>query len=88
MQLWELPAIVASFTHGAGLFGGVVGLLAVLFLVVLAVLWFVLPFAVFGIKGRLDSLITLQRQHNDHVASLRVDLANLRTELERIARPG
>ena len=29
-----------------------------LFLIVSGILWFLLPFAVFGIKGRLDSLVT------------------------------
>ena len=32
------------------------------FLIVLAVLWFLLPFAVFGIKDRLDTLIRQNRQ--------------------------
>ncbi len=39
------------------IFSGVIGLIVILFLVVLAVLWCVLPFAVFGIKDRLDKLI-------------------------------
>lgn len=76
----------ASISSGAGLLGGFVGLFVVVFLVVLGILWFILPFAVFGLKGRLDTLITLQRKQNDHVASLRVDLANLQAELERVAR--
>lgn len=33
------------------------GVLAWLFLIVLAILWIALPFAVFGIKGRLDSIL-------------------------------
>lgn len=33
------------------------GLLLVLFLIILAILWFILPFAIFGIKNRLDLLI-------------------------------
>ena len=78
--------MLASISSGAGMFGGVVGLAVVLFLVVLGILWFVLPFAVFGIKGRLDTLIALQRKQNDHIASLRIDLANLLAELERAAR--
>ena len=32
-------------------------ILIVLFLIVLSILWFLLPFAVFGIKGKLDNLI-------------------------------
>ena len=33
------------------------GALFWLFMVVLAILWIALPFAVFGIKGRLDTII-------------------------------
>lgn len=79
--------MLASISSGAGILGGVVGLFVVLFLVVLGILWFVLPFAIFGGKGRLDSLVALQRQQNDLLASLRVDLADHRARLERLARP-
>ena len=79
--------MLASISNGAGLLGGFVGLFAVIFLVVLGILWFVLPFAVFGLKGRLDALIALQRQQNEHVVSLRAELASLRSELQRVIRP-
>ena len=36
--------------------------IVVLFLVVLGILWIILPFAVFGIKDRLDTLIRQNRQ--------------------------
>lgn len=36
-----------------------------LFLVVLGVLWFLLPFAIFGIKDRLDNLVREQRRSNE-----------------------
>lgn len=36
-------------------------IIGVLFAVLVAILWVLLPFAVFGIKGRLDTLIELQR---------------------------
>lgn len=39
-------------------------LLAVLFGIVLSILWICLPFAVFGVKKRLDELIKLQRDAN------------------------
>lgn len=32
------------------------------FLIILAILWFLLPFAVFGIKGKLDRIIELQEE--------------------------
>ena len=41
---------------------GTVGIVIILFLVVLFILWFLLPFAVFGIKGRLDKLIDQNEQ--------------------------
>ena len=33
-----------------------------IFLVIIGVLWLILPFAVFGIKDRLDQIIKLQRE--------------------------
>jgi len=50
--------------------------LLILFLVVLAVLWFLLPFAVFGIKDRLDVLIRESQKTNELLRSL---LANADT---------
>lgn len=78
--------MLASISNGAGLLGGVVGLFVVIFLVVLAILWFVLPFAVFGIKGRLDTLIALQRHQNHQVTLLQEDLATYRSEFDRVSR--
>lgn len=40
-----------------------------------------LPFAVFGIKGRLDTLISLQRQQTDQIASLRADLLRMQADM-------
>lgn len=39
-------------------------LIVIIFLVVLAVLWFILPFAIFGTKRRLDQLIHEVRETN------------------------
>lgn len=47
----------------ADLFGGI-GVFWILFLGALGVLWFLLPFAVFGIKGRLDAQIAEQERTN------------------------
>lgn len=41
---------------------GETGAILFLFAIILAVLWFLLPFAVFGIKARLDTSIQLQRE--------------------------
>ncbi len=57
-----------------------IGAVIALFLFVLAVLWFILPFAIFGIKGRLDHIARLLQHQNDHIASLRTDLARLEQE--------
>lgn len=48
-----------------------ISFLGVLFLVVLAALWFVLPFAVFGIKERLDHLIYETKNTNEELEKLR-----------------
>ena len=41
---------------------GTFGIVIIIFLFVLFLLWFLLPFAVFGIKGRLDQLIEQNKQ--------------------------
>ena len=43
-----------------GILGALLGVLVLVLVVTLAVLWVMLPFAVFGIKNRLDKLIALQ----------------------------
>ncbi len=40
----------------ASFFSGVFGLAVLAFLVIIGVLWFCLPFAVFGLKGRIDGV--------------------------------
>lgn len=41
---------------------GTFGIVVIIFSIVLFLLWFFLPFAVFGIKGRLDQLIQQNKQ--------------------------
>lgn len=53
-----------TFSDGMGFGAGWLGLVVLIFLVVLMVLWFLLPFAVFGIKRRLDQLLETGRQLN------------------------
>jgi len=43
-----------------------VGIVIIIFIIVLSILWFLLPFAVFGIKRRLDKMI----EQNDEVITL------------------
>ena len=45
-------------------------ILVVLFLIVLAILWFILPFAIFGTKGKLDELIRETRRTNSQLEKL------------------
>lgn len=49
---------------------GGIGLFWVVFLIALGVLWFLLPFAVFGIKARLDTQIVEQERTNQLLVEL------------------
>lgn len=49
---------------GMGAAMGGMGIFIVIFFVVLAILWICLPFAVFGVKDRLDKIIKLLEQQN------------------------
>lgn len=51
-------------------FSGAFGTILILFLFVLAVLWFLIPFAVFGIKDKLNQMIKLQKKANDKLAMI------------------
>jgi len=42
--------------------GGGLGLVIFAFLVILVILWFCLPFAIFGIKPRIDEQTKLMRE--------------------------
>ena len=55
-----------------------IGLVILLFLIVLGVLWFMLPFAVFGTKARLDRLIVELQTVNENLRKLMI------TEVEPI----
>ncbi len=67
---------------GFGLFGFVVAIS----LVVLAVLWFVLPFAVFGTKQRLDRLISSTKAVGEALEGIHCELRELRGELTQSRR--
>ena len=51
----------AEAASGLAAFGSLIFLFGLL----LAVLWILVPFAIFGIKGRLDRLIAEQKRTND-----------------------
>lgn len=60
-----------------GAFGGAL-IFVILFLIVLGILWFLLPFAIFGTKARLDLLIT-------EVRATKHELRELNLALSRVA---
>jgi hypothetical protein len=39
------------------IFSGILGLFLIAFLVLLGILWFILPFAIFGIKNKLNAAL-------------------------------
>jgi hypothetical protein len=64
-----------------GMFSGVLGLIVFLFLFVLAVLWFFLPFAIFGTKDKLAALIEESKKTNVELARVVAELAATRAEM-------
>jgi hypothetical protein len=48
--------------------------IAVTFLLILAILWFCLPFAVFGTQPRLDELITQAKETNRLLTEIREEM--------------
>ncbi|MDH5517412.1 MAG: hypothetical protein OEY36_06295 [Gammaproteobacteria bacterium] len=57
--------------------GGGFGLVVILFLFILAILWFLLPFAIFGTKDKLTELIQESQKTNEQLAALRDQLASI-----------
>ena len=54
---------------------GGVGIVIILFIVILSILWFFLPFAVFGIKKRLDRMV----EQNSEIITL-LQMRNTKSE--------
>ncbi|QDW66725.1 hypothetical protein [Luteimonas granuli] len=65
----------------ADLLGGGFGLIIILFLFVLALLWFLLPFAIFGTKDKLAAIIEESKRTNAELGRIAAELAATRTEL-------
>lgn len=59
---------------------GVVGVVVFLFLLVLAVLWFLLPFAIFGTKDRLKLILDELKKINTELLKINAELAARRSE--------
>ena len=54
---------------------GGIYLFVIIFLFILAVLWFFLPFAIFGTKDKLNELIRETRKTNEEIAKLREEIS-------------
>lgn len=61
---------------------GGLSILWILFLLILGILWFLLPFAIFGTKDRLRDLIEENRRSNQELAAIRKQLAELQQTLK------
>lgn len=61
---------------------GSLSIIWILFLVVLGILWFLLPFAIFGTKDRLRDLIEENRRSNQELAAIRKQLGELQQALK------
>lgn len=57
-------------SNPAAMLGGVFGLFVILFLLVLGILWFIFPFAVFGVKPLLRQIIAEQKRTNETLARI------------------
>lgn len=55
-----------------------VGIVILIFIIALSILWFLLPFAVFGIKRRLDRMIA----QNDEIIIL-LQMRNNKSEIRK-----
>lgn len=63
--------------------GGAVLFILIVLGILITILWIILPFAVFGIKNRLDSIILLLKEQNKSVGSGELDKASLTYETVR-----
>lgn len=71
----------------SGMFNGVLGLVVLGFLVILAVLWFLLPFAIFGTKDKLAALIAESQRTNEALARIASELSAARAQIARTSLP-
>jgi len=71
--------LAAGFNFGCGesaspmdylLGSGILYMLVIIFLIVLAILWFILPFAIFGIKPLLNKLLAELEETNQYLSEL------------------
>lgn len=65
---------------GQELFSGTLGIVIMLVVFLAAILWFFLPFAVFGTKARIDELIQINKKTSVLLESINVEITQLRKE--------
>lgn len=70
---------------GDAMFGGVLGLILFVFLLVLGILWFLLPFAVFGVKPLLQRIVQTNQENADAIRKLTAEVWELRSQGQRRA---
>lgn len=63
--------------------GDLVGMLAFAAIAILAVVWFFVPFAIFGTKARLDDLIDAVEESNKHLGDIKAILT--RDSIDKVA---
>ncbi len=63
---------------GQELFSGTLGIVIMLVTLVAAILWFFLPFAVFGMKSRIDELIQINKKSSVLLESVNAELIKIR----------
>lgn len=61
--------------YESSFFSSTLGLVILVFALVLLILWTLLPFAIFGIKGKLDELISINRKIHQQLSTLSSDLS-------------
>lgn len=66
-----------------GMFSGLFGLLLFLFLLIAGILWFLMPFAVFGTKSKLDELIQSQTKTNQLLHQMQHEIVELRKVFDK-----
>jgi len=66
--------------------GTTFGLVIGVFVLALIILWIILPFAVFGIKDKLDKLIQIEKSNSATLNNVARSLDKLANEAERSLR--
>lgn len=65
-------------------FFGVFGVVVFVFLIILAVLWFLLPFVIFGISNKLNELIRLNKSIEGNTDIITNQLKSLNNNLRNL----